>query len=97
MRVSPEVVRHIAGLARLRVPEARVAAFAADLTAILDYADQLGAVEGLDLAAASGGAPGVLVQRADAVETPLGPAGLMGAADRQGDEVRVPTVVGEAP
>lgn len=95
MRVDARVVVHTAALARLHVPEERLDALAAELSAILDYADQLGAVPNLDLGVASGGAPGTLPRRADVPGLPLGPLGIAGAADRQGDEVRVPTVVGD--
>lgn len=95
MRVDAAVVGHIAQLARLSVPEERIEALAGELTTILDYADQLGAIEGLDLAAASGGAPGALPRREDRPEAPLGRVGIAGAADLVGDEVRVPTVVGD--
>lgn len=39
--VSPEVVRHIAALARLRVPDAELSALTHQLARIVSYIDQL--------------------------------------------------------
>lgn len=95
MKVSTDVVRHVARLARLSVPDERLDGLARDLSAILDYADQLGGVSGLDLSVASEASEAPLPRRADAVEAPMGVALVALAADRVGDEVRVPNVVGE--
>ena len=95
MKVDADVVRHVARLARLSVPEHRVDGLARELSAILDYADQLGAVPGLDLGRASEGSDVPLRPRADEGETPLGHALVELAAEHTGDEVRVPNVVGE--
>jgi Asp-tRNA(Asn)/Glu-tRNA(Gln) amidotransferase C subunit len=75
------------------VDEERVDALAAELTTILDYADQLGAIPDL---AASGRGP-ALRRRADEPEPSPGLPLIALAAERVGDEVRVPTVVGEEP
>ena len=75
--------------------EIEVDGLARELSAILDYADQLGAVPGLDLGRASEGSDAPLRPRADEVETPLGHALVELAAEHTGDEVRVPNVVGE--
>ena len=93
MKVDHEVVRQVAALARLEVPEARLGALAAELSAILDYADQLGAIPPEPEAPPARALP----LRADRPEPPLGVALVALAADRVGDEVRVPTVVGEPP
>lgn len=93
MKVDPALVRQVAALARLRVPEDRHEALAAELSAILDYVDQLGSVEGLSGAFAE--AP-PLPRRVDTPEPPLGRSLIALAAERAGDEVRVPSVTGEA-
>lgn len=95
MKVTPDVVRHVARLARLSVPEDRLEALSGDLSAILDYADQLAAVPGLDLRVASCAPEAPLPRRADEIEAPLGARLVALAADHMGDEVRVPNVVGE--
>lgn len=95
MKVHADVVRHVARLARLSVPDHRMDALAGELSAILDYADQLGAVPDLDLARASEASAAPLRPRADQVEPCQGGALVAMAADHVGDEVRVPNVVGE--
>lgn len=95
MKVTPDVVRHVARLARLELPEHRTLALAGDLSAILDYADQLGAVPGLDLGVVSCAPDAPLPRRSDEVEPSAGARLVALAADRVGDEVRVPNVVGE--
>ncbi len=94
MRVDPELVRQVATLARLDVPEHRVSALAAELSAILDYADQLAAIPESHGAAHE---PPPLRLRADEPASPPGQALVAMAAEQRGGEVRVPTVVGEAP
>ena len=93
MKVDRALVRQVAELARLEVAEERLDALASELSTILDYADQLGAIP--DLAAVAGGP--VLRRRADAPEPSGGLPLIAQAAERVGDEVRVPTVVGEVP
>lgn len=81
MKVDVDVVRHVASLARLHVPEERLGVLARELTAILDYADQLAGID-------AGGLidEGALPRRAD-VPAPW-PAPLLDG------EVPLPTVVG---
>ncbi len=43
--ITPETVRHVAKLARIAVTEDEVAAYSKDLTSILEYIDQLNAVD----------------------------------------------------
>lgn len=93
MKVDHELVRRVAALARLEVPEERLPALAAELSAILDYADQLGAFPAEPEPPPSLAAP----RRADEVEPPAGRALIALAAERLGDEVRVPKVLGEPP
>lgn len=81
----------MAALARLEVDEERIDALAAELTAILDYADQLGAIP--DQEDPGGGT--ALRRRADDPEPSPGLPLIALAAEHLGDEVRVPTVVGE--
>lgn len=93
MKVDRALVRQVAALARLEVDEARIDALAAELSTILDYADQLG---GIPDQVAGGGGP-ALRRRADDPEPSPGLPLIALAAERVGDEVRVPTVVGEEP
>ena len=46
MKIDSEMVRHIAGLARLELSEAEVEMFTTQLTAIVEYVDKLKEVEG---------------------------------------------------
>lgn len=92
--MDADVVRQVATLARLTVPEDRIGTLAAELSAILDYADQLGAIDALEPRA---GSVQALARRADVLEAPLGVSLIALAGERQGDEVRVPAVMGEAP
>ena len=45
MQLTPEEVRHVAELAKLRLTDAEVAQYAGQLSAILDYAQSLQAVD----------------------------------------------------
>lgn len=93
MKLDRDLVRQVASLARLELPEERLDALAGELSAILDYADQLGAIPDLELAPEEVPLP----RRADRPEPSAGLSLVAQAADHIGDEVRVPQVVGEAP
>lgn len=94
MKVGPDQVRHVASLARLEVSDDQIQRFVEDLSRILDYVDQLASV---DLGTHATSATGAVRLRPDVPEPPGGPALIALAADRVGDEVRVPQVVGSTP
>jgi aspartyl-tRNA(Asn)/glutamyl-tRNA(Gln) amidotransferase subunit C len=56
MSVTPENVRHVAGLARLGIPEASLATYVHQLNGILGHVDVLQGVDTSSLAAAAHGA-----------------------------------------
>jgi aspartyl-tRNA(Asn)/glutamyl-tRNA(Gln) amidotransferase subunit C len=56
MSVTPENVRHVAGLARLGIPEATLATYVQQLNGILEHVDVLQRVDTSGLAAATRGA-----------------------------------------
>ena len=104
--IDVALLRKVAGLARLRVEPDREAALVADLAGIVGYIDQLSRAELLPgegrqrlFDAATGASLAAtlppLRPRPDHPELPHGAALIALAADRQGDEVRVPVVVGE--
>ncbi len=41
MKITPEQIRHIASLARLRIDDAEVEKWSAEMSAIVDFADKL--------------------------------------------------------
>ncbi len=48
--ITPDTVRHIARLARVKVTDAEAASFAPQLARILEYVDQLGELDTSDVA-----------------------------------------------
>ena len=94
-QVSAADVRHVAKLARLAIPEERIDALGAQLSAILGYVNQLSAVDVTDVAPMAHAAPLTNVFREDVVEPSLGvEAVLANAPDRDPPYFKVPKVIG---
>lgn len=93
MPLTIEQVRHIATLARLELSETELARYAGQLSAILDYFEQLQAVEtGQITPADSGEAPGARL-RADDPRLGLALDELLrNAPDSAQNQFRVPPV-----
>jgi len=86
--VSPEIVRQIAALARLRVPEADLPAWTRQLSRIVAYIDQLREIPEEDL------------RPSDALPTPLRadePISSPGLAALQANAPRLPHGLGAVP
>ena len=93
MSVDREVVRHVAGLARLRIEDDDVDVLTRELEAIVDYVGVLST-----LTAEGGDDPRVVRLREDvAVASTHAPALRAEAPATEGDLLRVPRVVGESP
>jgi aspartyl-tRNA(Asn)/glutamyl-tRNA(Gln) amidotransferase subunit C len=94
MPIRRDEVTRIAELARLEIPEERLDAMAAELSAVLDFAAALGRLE-LAGCEPSTFAPGDAALREDAVNgrrlTPE--AALAGAPEREDGFFRVPPIV----
>jgi aspartyl-tRNA(Asn)/glutamyl-tRNA(Gln) amidotransferase subunit C len=67
MPVDAETVRRIARLARIRIEEGEVGAYAGELNAILGFVEQLGEVDVAGVAPMTSVTPMALRQREDAV------------------------------
>jgi len=95
MPLSDDDVRHIAGLARLKLSEAEVTQFAGDLTVILDYINQLSRVDTSAIPAMGNALGGDTQGRPDSVcpSLPRDEA-LKNAPDTDGIFIRVPKVIG---
>jgi len=94
MQISKEQVKHIAGLARLKLTPREIDKYSRDLTVILDYIDQLKVVDthGVDITPGRiGGSP---VLRADTVRESLPrEQALANAPERDTEYFRVPRVL----
>ena len=92
--ISQEEVRHIAMLSRLKLSDDEVRALARELTAILDYVNQLREVdiEGVEPTAHAVAVDNVF--RADEVRPSLDPdTALANAPDRESSFFKVPKVL----
>lgn len=90
MKVDADFVRHVAGLARLDMPADRAERFAAELSRILDYVEQIGDVEVAEV-----GSTDPLPRRADTPQHDVDPRALLReSAGHVGEFVQVPPVVG---
>ncbi|MEK7774458.1 MAG: Asp-tRNA(Asn)/Glu-tRNA(Gln) amidotransferase subunit GatC [Candidatus Zixiibacteriota bacterium] len=95
MPLSHADVRHIAGLARLKLSEAEVTRFAGDLTVILDYINQLSRVDTSSVPAKEGENLDVSHGRPDSAKPSLSRGeALKNAPDTDGIYIRVPKVIG---
>ncbi len=94
MAVDRTEVLHIAKLARLRLTDAEVQTFGAQLSDILDYVDELNELDTSDVEPTTHAVPLVMHLREDVVEARLDrEAVLSNAPDQDEGHFRVPKVV----
>ena len=94
--ITADDVRKVAHLARLDLPEDTIATFTGQLERILDYVDQLQAVDTEGVPATTRAVEVVNVTREDTVEaTEVREALLDQAPLREGDFFRVPKILAE--
>lgn len=94
MAVDREEVLHIAKLARLRLTDAEVEAFGAQLSNILDYVDQLDELDTSGIEPTTHAVPLVMQLRPDVVEARLSREQVLAnAPDTDDGHFRVPKVV----
>ena len=95
MRLSTDQMTHLTQLARLRLSDDEIEQFARELRTIIDYFDQLQAVDTDGVESAAHVAAGPLPLRPDTVRPSLPRNGaLANAPDSAGEYVRVPRVIG---
>ena len=95
-RISADDVRKVAQLARLELPEAKIATYTGQLERILDYVAHLEQVETEGVPPTTRAVEVVNVCREDAVDpTPVREDLLELAPQREGDFFRVPQILGE--
>jgi aspartyl-tRNA(Asn)/glutamyl-tRNA(Gln) amidotransferase subunit C len=94
-RISADDVRKVAQLARLELPEDKIAIYTGQLERILDYVAQLEQVDTEGVAPTTRAVEVVNVTRDDVVEpTPVREELLDLAPQREGDFFRVPKILG---
>ena len=95
-RITADDVRKVAKLARLELPEAKIATYTGQLERILDYVAHLEEVDTTDVPPTTRAVEVVNVTRADAVEpTPVREELLDQAPQREGDFFRVPRILAD--
>lgn len=95
-RITVEDVRKVAQLARLELPEEKIATYAAQLERILDYVAHLEQVDTEGVPPTTRAVEVVNVTRDDRVEpTPVREELLDLAPQREGDFFRVPRILGD--
>ncbi|MGB5136851.1 MAG: Asp-tRNA(Asn)/Glu-tRNA(Gln) amidotransferase subunit GatC [Prochlorococcaceae cyanobacterium] len=95
-KISADDVRKVAALARLALPEEKIATYTGQLERILDYVDHLQAVDTEGVPPTTRAVEVVNVTREDSVEpTPVRDELLDLAPQREGDFFRVPKILGE--
>ncbi len=96
MKITPEMVQHVAGLARLDLSPEEKEQMRAHMSGILDYMDQLGELDLSSVPATANITETCNVMRNDAVAPSLPPEqGLSNAPDREGTAFRVPRILEE--
>lgn len=96
MSLSHDEVRHVARLARLELRDDEVERLSGELSAILDYAEQVGSVAADDVPPMTHPYPLQNVFRADEPGAPLDRDALLAAAPkREQDRFAVPRIVAE--
>jgi aspartyl-tRNA(Asn)/glutamyl-tRNA(Gln) amidotransferase subunit C len=94
--ITPEVVRHLASLARIGLDEGEIERLTGQLGAIVDAVATVGEVATPDLPATSHPIPLGTVTREDVPGPTLTPEqALAGAPERDGDFFKVSSILGE--
>ncbi len=94
--ITPELVRHLAGLARIEVSEAEVDQFASQLALIVDSVATVKAAVNEEIPATSHPIPMANVFRADTVKPSLTQRqALSGAADSESGRFKVSAILDE--
>lgn len=94
--ITPEVVRHLAHLARIGLTDEEVERLTGELGQIVDAVATVRAVAGDDVPATSHPIALGTVLRPDVVGTPLTPdEALAGAPERDGDLFKVTSILGD--
>lgn len=95
-KITAEDVRKVAQLARLDLPEEKIATYTSQLERILEYVAHLEAVDTEGVPATTRAVEVVNVTRDDRIEpTPVREQLLDLAPQREGDFFRVPRILGE--
>ncbi|MFM7512982.1 MAG: Asp-tRNA(Asn)/Glu-tRNA(Gln) amidotransferase subunit GatC [Cyanobium sp.] len=95
-KITAEDVRKVAQLARLDLPEEKIATYTGQLERILEYVAHLEAVDTEGVPATTRAVEVVNVSRDDRIEpTPVREQLLDLAPQREGDFLRVPRILGE--
>lgn len=95
-KITAEDVRKVAQLARLDLPEEKIATYTGQLERILEYVAHLEAVDTEGVPATTRAVEVVNVTRDDRIEpTPVREELLDLAPQREGDFFRVPRILGE--
>jgi len=96
IEITPELVRHLAGLARIEVTEAEVTQFASQLALIVDSVATVKAIAGEDIVATRHPIPMSNVFREDVVTPSHTPEqALSGAADSDSGRFKVSAILDE--
>ena len=96
MALSPEEVRHVARLARLALSDGEIDALTPELSSILGYAEQVGAVAAEDVVPTTHPFPLENVTRADDARPSLPREDVLaGAPQVEDDRFAVPRIVAE--
>jgi aspartyl-tRNA(Asn)/glutamyl-tRNA(Gln) amidotransferase subunit C len=94
--ITPELVRHLAGLARIEVSDAEVAQFASQLALIVESVATVKAAVNSDIPATSHPIPMANVFREDIVKPSLTQQqALSGAADSESGRFKVSAILDE--
>jgi len=94
--ITPEVVSHLANLARIALSDEEIARLTGELGHIVDSVAKVSEVATPDVAATSHPIPLGTVMRADVPGATLTPAqALSGAPERDGDRFKVSAILGE--
>jgi len=94
--ITPEVVTHLANLARIALTDDEIARLAGELATIVDSVAKVSEVATPDVVATSHPIPLGTVMRADVPgETLTADQALSGAPERDGDRFKVSAILGE--
>ena len=95
-RISADDVRKVAKLARLNLPDDKIATYTGQLESILGYVSQLEQVDTTGVPETTRAVEGTNVTRQDGVDpTPVREEILNQAPQREGDFFRVPKILAE--